>query len=364
MTDYLLSVIGGDRKGVTANVIRAALALLAFVYVAGLKIYLFPYRIGIRRQAKLPCPAISVGNLTVGGTGKTPMTRLVCELLVQRGFKPCVLIRGYRGENEFGSAVVSTGDTVELTAKQAGDEAYLLARLMPGVPIVAGKDRRKTGALAVERFKPDVIVLDDGMQFYQLHRDLEIVLLNAVKPFDNGWTFPRGLLREPPSHLRRAGLIVTTNSDKVDEIELSELQARVGKIAPGIPIATASFQADSLEALDRSPSHPVEWLSGRNVASYCALGDPGGFEELLVRSGAEIVYQARFPDHHEPTMGELEEIIDMACRRGAEAVIVTEKDAVKLPPIGRPLPFLALKGRLAVCDVEEFRSILLRALST
>jgi tetraacyldisaccharide 4'-kinase len=361
---YLLSVVSGDRKGLTASILRAALAALAFVYVACLKIYLFPFRIGIRRQSRLPCPVISIGNLTVGGTGKTPMTRLVCDLLTQRGFRPCVLIRGYRGESEFGASVVSTGAKVELTSKQAGDEAYLLARLMPGVPIIAGKDRRKTGALAMERFNPDVIVLDDGMQFYQLHRDLDVVLLNALNPFNNGWTFPRGLLREPTSHLTRAGLIVITNSDKVEQAQLTELKARVAKIAPGVPIETASFQADSLEALDKSANYPVEWLLGRTVASYCALGDPGGFEELLVRSGAEIVSRTRFPDHHEPTMGELDEIIDTACRGGAEAVIVTEKDAVKLPPIGRPLPFLALKGRLAVDHIEEFCTLLIQVIPT
>jgi len=384
--EYLLSVIHGARRGPDAALLRVTLAALAYLYVGGLKLYLLPYRLGLRKQAKLPCPVLSVGNLTVGGTGKTPMTQRISEFLAERGFKVCVLSRGYRGANERGTAVVSTFQRVELDAKAAGDEAYLLAKMLPGVPVVVGKDRRQGGTLAWKQFRPDVIVLDDGMQFYQLHRDLDIVLVDALRPFDNGWTLPRGLLREPPSHLRRAGCIVLTNAHKALRIadrhppsspsmrgdkrrvqtepeHLNTLRQQIARCAPDVPAYTAQYEVRSLRALDDSVDRSPEWLAGRRVVSFCALGNPARFEEQLEQAGAALIHRVRFPDHHAPTMGELNAIIQEACAKQAEAIIVTEKDAVKLPPLGRPLPFYALVARLRVDDEAAFFAQILKVLS-
>lgn len=359
----ILEIIRGERRGLAPSAARATLAGLAYLYSAGLKLYLLPYRIGIRRQFRLPAPVISVGNLTVGGTGKTPMTRRVCEMLIEMGLRPAALIRGYRGEHEQGAAIVSTERRVELTAKEAGDEAYLLARLMPGVPVVAGKDRRKTGMLAWERFHPDVFVLDDGMQFYQLHRELDVVLLDAMRPFDNGWTFPRGLLREPPSHLRRAGAVIVTNADRASPEEIDRIRSDASRLAPRALICTARYEPVGLRALDRSAEFPVDWLDGRRIASLCALGNPQGFEAQLERAGATLVSRTRLPDHHEPTMGELQEAISAACTAGAEAIVVTEKDAVKLPPMGRPLPFWSLRVNMEPDDPRGLRAVIERAIA-
>lgn len=347
--------------------LRGVLAGLACVYAGGLKVYLLPYRKGWRKQTKLPCPVISIGNVTVGGTGKTPMTQRVCEFLTERGLKVCVLNRGYRGGNEHSVAVVSDTRRVLLDAQAAGDEAHLLARMLPGVPVLVGKDRRLSGALAWEEFRPDVIVLDDGMQFYQLHRDLDIALVDASHPFDNGWTFPRGLLREPPSHLRRAGCIVLTNADKVPAETLETLRQQVKRLAPKAAVFTAQYAAERLRPLDRSKNspgeQPVEWLMGRRVVSFCAVGNPQSFEAQLERSGAELVQRVRFPDHHAPTMGEMNQVIEDACAQHAEAIIVTEKDAVKLPPLGRPIPFFALPVRLRTNGTEEEAAFFARILA-
>ena len=359
--NYLLSVLDGSRRDPAAGLLRAFLTPLAYVYSTGLKLYLLPYRVGLRRQARLPCAVISIGNLTVGGTGKTPMTRRVCEILRKHGLKVCVLSRGYRGAHEYGAAVVSSESRVELAAREAGDEAHLLARSMPGIPVVVGKDRRVTGRLAYDRFRPDVIVLDDGMQYYQLHRDLDIALLDAQRPFDNGWTFPRGLLREPPSHLRRAGCAVITNVDKVPPESVERLRTRMMKLAHGIPVLTAQYAPASLRPLDNSAQFPPEWLRSRKVALLCALGNPESFARQAAGLGAEIVHSARFPDHHEVTAGELNGVIERACEAGAEAVITTEKDAVKLPPIMRPLPFYALAVAMVVNDERKLAQILLEA---
>lgn len=367
---YLLAVISGARRGPDAALLRAVLSGLAYLYAGGLKLYLLPYRFGLRRQARLPCSVLSIGNLTVGGTGKTPMTQRVCAFLAERGFKVCVLSRGYRGANEHGTAVVSDYRRVALDAKAAGDEAYLLARTLPGVPVVVGKDRRRSGTLAWEQFRPDVVVLDDGMQYYQLHRELDIVLVDAQRPFDNGWTFPRGLLREPPSHLRRAGCVVITNADKKEgrpgaqEPEhLRALRDRIARLAPGTPLFGAQYGVENLRALDGSGTLSPEWLEGRQVATFCALGNPAGFEAQVERMGAVLVQRGRLPDHHVPTMGELNAFLAQACAKRAEAVIVSEKDAVKLPPLARPLPFYALVARLRIDNEAAFFACILRALS-
>lgn len=351
---FLLSVIHNERKGPLASLLRAVLAALSYVYSLGLKLFFLPYHLGICRRTRLSRPVISIGNLTVGGTGKTPMTQLVCEFLRERGFKVCVLSRGYRGANEFGVAVVSTEKKVELDAKAAGDEAHLLAKMLPGVPVVVGKDRRKSGALAIEQFQPDALVLDDGMQYYWLHRDLEIVLLDALRPFDNGYAFPRGLLREPPSHLRRAHAVVITNADKASPSDVGALKQRVISLAPRAPVYTARYEPIALRALDRSGEQHPSRLQGRRIASFCALGNPAAFEEQLARAGAELVHAVRMKDHAAPTKGDLDALIAESCSKGAEAIVVTEKDAVKLPPLGRPLPFYALVVRQRLDDESAF----------
>jgi tetraacyldisaccharide 4'-kinase len=359
---YLLTVIRGERGGATASLLRAGLSVLSLVYNAGLKLFLLPYRFGLRKQFRLPCPVVSIGNLTVGGTGKTPMTLWLCENLLRRGQEVCVLSRGYRGGKEHSVAIVSDGKRTLLDAGTAGDEAFMLAGLLPGVPILVGKDRRKSGHLAVERFHPDVIVLDDGMQFYQLYRDVEVVLVDARHPFDNGWTFPRGLLREPRSHIRRASCVVLTHADRVDADSLRALQDGIRDLAPHLPTYTATHQVSCLRALDRSSQRPPTWLKDRRIGALCGLGSPASFREQLERAEAQIVHWKEFPDHHEPTMGELNEFITAACGNEADAIIVTDKDAVKLPPLMRPLPFYALEMRISLSDEQNFLALVLRAL--
>ncbi len=357
---YLLSV-GRGRRGLVPSALRTAMSALAPVYCAGLKTYLLPYRLGLRKRTRLACPVICIGNLTTGGTGKTPMTQRVCRLLQTQGLRPAILSRGYGGANEYGCAVVSDGRRVLLSAKEAGDEAFLLAKTLPGVPVVAGKDRRVTGALAVREFRPDVIVLDDGMQFWQLHRDLDVVLLNASAPFDNGWTFPRGLLREPPSHLKRAGVIALTNVASAGEAQTEAVRARVRKLAPGRPIFDADLAPTGLRALVGGAEHSLTWLDGRKIGAMCALGNPVAFETMLTGLGARLAASFRFRDHRALTLADLERVFAESCAAGAEAVVTTEKDAVKMAPLKSPLPLLTLEVALRVEREPEFLQALLEA---
>ena len=354
---YLLDVSRG-RRGLVPSLLRGGLGLLAPVYCAGLKTYLLPYKTGLRKQTRLDCPVVCVGNLTTGGTGKTPMTQTLCRSLQAQGRRVVILSRGYGGENEYGCGVVSDTHTVLLNARQAGDEAYLLARSLPGIPVVVGKDRRVTGALALRTFAPDILVLDDGMQFWQLHRDLDIVLLNACAPFDNGWTFPRGLLREPPSHLRRAGVIVLTNARRAGAEQTEAVRAKAEAIAPGRPIFTADLAPLSLRNLADGVVLPLDWLQGRPVTALSALGNPASFEEMLTGLGADLVTRFRFRDHQAITTADLTRLSKEAEAAGAQALLTTEKDAVKMTDWSGVLPLLALQVEMQIDREAEFLSII------
>ena len=360
---YLLAVARG-RPGLMPTLLRGLLSAMAPVYCIGLELFLLPYHLGIRKRHRLPCPVLCIGNLTTGGTGKTPMTQAVCRLLHAAGRRVVVLSRGYGGANEYGCAVVSDGERLLLTAPEAGDEAYLLASTLPGIPVVVGKDRRVTGRLAWERFHPNVIVLDDGMQFWQLHRDLDIVLLNACEPFDNGWTFPRGLLREPPSHLRRAGIVVLTNAQRAGNAQVAAVQKQVAKLAPGVPVFTADLTPTGLRALAGKIEYPLAWLQGQKVAALSALGNPAAFEAMLETLGANVLARFRFRDHKQITDAELVRICQEAKSSNVEAVVTTEKDAVKLDPEIATLPLLALQVAMHIEGETRFWGVVESVMSS
>ena len=350
---YLLEVAAG-KPGIVPSLLRGVTSALAPVYCAGLKTYLLPYNLGLRKRKKLACPVICIGNLTTGGTGKTPMTQLLCRHLQAQGKKVVILNRGYGGENEYGCAVAADTKQALLTAKQAGDEAFLLASMLPGIPVVVGKDRRATGELAVQQFAPNVIVLDDGMQFWQLHRDLDIVLLNATSPFDNGWTFPRGLLREPPSHLKRAGIVVLTNARRALPEQLKYAIKEVKRLAPGKPVFTADFAPTELRMLTDGSSLPLEWLRDRKIASVSAIGNPASFQTSLCNLGAILTERHQFRDHQAIGEEALQRIAAEAMETRAEAIVTTAKDGVKIAAWEGKLPLLVLDVTMQVDDEAAF----------
>ncbi|HLH79942.1 MAG TPA: tetraacyldisaccharide 4'-kinase [Chthonomonas sp.] len=357
---YVLSVIRG-RRGFVPLILRGLLLVLALLHRLGLELYLMAYRVGLRRRTRLPRPVISIGNITVGGTGKTPTVHTLCRLLKEEGLQPVVLSRGYRGKFEHSSAIVSDGQKVRLGVQEAGDEAYLLARNLPGVPVVVGKDRRVTGALAIGQFQPDVLVLDDGMQFWQLHRDLEIALVNALNPFDNGWIFPRGLLREPPSHLRRAHIVLLTNAGRLAIEALEALMTHLRRLVPGKPIFTADPVPGQLRFLADQVYVPAQWLAGRRVVAVSAIADPTLFETMIGELGGILAASFRFRDHHVYTPKEIEQVMEKACAVNAEAVITTEKDAVKLMPLRSARPLAALQVSMHIDAEHEFMTEVLKA---
>jgi tetraacyldisaccharide 4'-kinase len=269
---------------------------------------------------------ISIGNLTLGGTGKTPIVEVVANLLHQEGKRVCVLSRGYGGKAQSAITVVSDGKRCFVPPEMVGDEPVLLAEHLLGVPVVVGKDRYAAGMLAVGRFGVDVIVLDDGFQHVQLARDLDILLLDAARPFGNGRLFPRGDLRERPSGIARADAIILTHWEADTTSSLTALRIT----PPVLPLFCSQHEPVDLHALaDRHILPPVS-LKSRRILAFCGIGTPDHFRQMLQRLGAELVAFVVFPDHHPYTRSEIEQLVRMANKQSADILVTTEKDGVRL----------------------------------
>jgi tetraacyldisaccharide 4'-kinase len=282
---------------------------------------------------RLPCRVISIGNLTLGGTGKTPMVEAVANLLRQEGLRVGVLSRGYGGSSRAALTVVSDGAKCLLSPDVAGDEPVLLAERLPGVPVVVGRNRYAAGMLAVERFGVEVIVLDDGFQHVQLARDLDILLLDASRPFGNGRLFPRGDLRECPAALARAHATVFTRWSP--DSTHPNAPPQLPPLTP--PIFYSQHQPLDLHVLNDGQTLPLTTLKGRRILAFCGIGRPDHFRQTLQGLEAEVAACITFPDHHPFARAEIESLVRKAKDQGAETLVTTEKDGVRLRKY-RPLP--------------------------
>jgi len=353
-------VLHGRDTRLRARLVRGLLTPLAWLHQIGLETYLLPYRMGLRRRCRLrhadgrPVRVVSIGNLASGGTGKTPMAALVARRLGEEAkCRVVVLSRGHGGtgdrEGDGAPRIVSDGARMLLGPDEAGDEPVLLAQLLPGVPVIIGRDRRRSGRLAVQRFAPDVIVLDDALQFWQLERDLDIVLLDARRPFDNGHVLPRGLLREPPRHLKRAHVVVLTRADRVAPSELEETRRRIARIAPQAEVFTATHAPTAWVRLRDNALLPLDALRERDVSVFAGIADFDSFVHSVEALGARTVVLRRFGDHHVYEADELASVAEKAA--GLDAVVTTEKDAVKVAPLwpsNETAPPLLLALRIAL----------------
>lgn len=348
LLDYLFSAVDGA-PGVGPAVTRGGLRVLSWVYGAALEIDLATYPIGLARVTRLPVEVISVGNLSVGGTGKTLAVRRIVHACLAAGRKPAVLSRGYgRASREELSLVITPGEIPALTARDTGDEPFLLAMSMPGVPVVIGKNRRRTGRKAIDDFGADVLVLDDGFQYWRLHKDREIVLLDALLPPARECLLPRGVFREPWSHLRRAHEIWITHAHTADPARVRALAARAARHAPAATLRYTEHHPLHL----RSPhgqQAPLQTLHGRHVLAVSGLGNPRQFETTLANLGAHVV-PCRFPDHHPFSDADVAGIA--AQITPGMLVVTTAKDALRLPP-HPPFPVWVVEVELVDVPAPE-----------
>ncbi|MHB8138191.1 MAG: tetraacyldisaccharide 4'-kinase [Smithellaceae bacterium] len=280
----------------------------------------------ILKSVKLPCPVISVGNITVGGTGKTPCVIGLAQMLQKRGFKSAVISRGYGGKSPKTVNIVSDGKSILLGVEDAGDEPLLIARSLPGVPVITGAKRKITGQAAIDRFGCDVLICDDAFQHRQIVRDIDIVLLDADKPLGNGHLLPRGRLREPVTSIHRASCLIITRSD-----DTGTLQPDIARIAEtsAIPIFRATHIFTEMVGPDEMRLPPEE-MRGKKVCAFCGIAKPASFKKLLLEAETDILSFIEFSDHYAYDHYDLEKLKKHFMTLGADYWITTEKDAMRL----------------------------------
>jgi tetraacyldisaccharide 4'-kinase len=305
---------------------------------------------GVLPVRRLPVPVLSVGNIAVGGTGKTPLVALLAQRLAETGRRPAVISRGYGGANEqrpgHPALVVSDGRGRRplVTAAEAGDEPVLLASLLDGVPVLVCRDRHAGGRSAVDRFQADLIVLDDGFQHRALHRDADLVALDARDPLGGGRLLPAGTLREPPQALRRAHAVVLTRAERA--AEFTEATRAVRELVPGLPLFRARHQPVRLRLLGPDGRElPASAVRNQAVAGFAGLAQPDALRLTLESLGGTVVHYETLPDHHPYSSGEVERLVERGRHAGAHWVVTTAKDAIRLPQNECP-------PGLAVLDIE------------
>lgn len=366
---FVLQVILEERRDKAAAVTRFLLLLLSKVFMVIVKLRRFLYDVRLLRDTTLGIQVIAIGNLTVGGTGKTPVVEKFARELQNQGRTVAILSRGYRSKpppltkrmldrllfrsDTTPPRVVSDGKSLLLDSETAGDEPYMLASNLKDVVVLVDKDRVKSGRYAIEKFGCDTLLLDDGFQYWKLAgRRRDIVLVDCQSPFGNEHLLPRGILREPATHLMRASTIFITKSDG----NTPTLRARIGRLNPTAGIIECVHHPLYLEDLFTGERLGLDYLQGRKVAALSGIAQPESFENSLTAQAAELVYSKRFVDHHRFTLQEVLNAVNRSKKRQATAVITTQKDAVRFPKVDRrdlPILFMRVEIRI-VAGAKDF----------
>ncbi|HQY05802.1 MAG TPA: tetraacyldisaccharide 4'-kinase [Lacunisphaera sp.] len=358
---FAIDVIMGRREGTGAALFGAFLQLCSYLFSGIVQLRLWLYRNRILRDQPLGCLVVVVGNLTVGGTGKTPVVEMFAKALRDRGRKVAILSRGYKSKapplwqkwwfwlnhtTEPPPRIVSDGQQVLLDSEVAGDEPFMLARNLPGVVVLVDKNRVKAGAFAIKRFGCDTLVLDDGFQYLPLKGRLNLLLVDKTNPFGNGHLLPRGILREPVKHLKRASYVFLTKSKGVRD---EELEAMIQKFNPTAEIIECAHKPQYLQRIDSAERLPLTALAGRKIGALSGIAAPESFEAFLRETGAKLVYTRRFLDHYRFTHDDLGEVFSEAEDAGVEIMVTTEKDAVRIAASEKfPMPCYFLRLEIEI----------------
>ena len=351
---------GTKGESLLRRIVFFPIYLLSLLYKLVMRARRMLYRTGMCASRDLPCRVVSVGNITVGGTGKTPTVIYLAQLCRKRGLKAAVLSRGYRSHSKEAVAVVSDGKHMLLTAREAGDEPAMLAKALPGTPVIIGRDRVRSGLLAVSLYSPDVILLDDGFQHLRLKRDTDIVLVDRHYGFGNGCLIPRGILREPLSALQAADIIILTK--KNEDTQGQPAEGIIAAQRPHASIFSARYAIKGLSALDGSPAGDIKGLAGKNALALAGIGNPGYFTHLLRTQGIRIAEEMILPDHHHYTARDAERLAAFLPR--VDCIITTAKDGCKMDGAGfNHLPILVLDIMLEMDDEPAFVDALFKHIS-
>lgn len=350
-----------DGKQRDAIFLKFITRILSFFYCI---IVLFRNRLydrNILNEIRLSCPVISVGNLTVGGTGKTPCVIMLAQMLRENGFRPAVISRGYKAQGVKSVNIVSDGHAILLPEEIAGDEPWLMAKFLGGIPVITGPQRVLTGSVAVEKFGADVLICDDAMQHRRIFRDINLVLMdpNTLKPGNR--VLPRGRLREPVSGIKRASAVLLTRVD--ENVMMDNKIARLIE-TENIPVFKSIHRAIAVVSADGTQDNPLSALEGKNICAFCGIANPAAFRKTLYDAGANILSFDIFPDHHAFSGEELEALKRKYIEKNADYLVTTEKDTVRLQKTGLlegMLYFVRIEMEI-VPSPETFKEFILKKL--
>ena len=316
------------QQRILATPLRVLCIPLSWLYAASVHLRNILYTRGVLKARRLPCRVISVGNIVVGGTGKTPAVIAIAKHLQREGIRVAILLRGYKRHVREKVTIVSDGEKVCAAPVESGDEAYMMAKHLRNVPVIVGKCRYLAGQVALERFQVDVLLLDDGFQHRQLARDVDILTIPTTHPFGSPKKLlPAGTLREPLTALRRADLILLTHADTPNTS--AHTQKLVKLVAPNIPVLTSTHQPTHLYPLDTG-NYDIKELEGKRVLAVCGIGNPDAFVATLTRCSVASVELLAFPDHHVYTETDTQQIETTFQETAADLIVTTQKDAQKL----------------------------------
>jgi tetraacyldisaccharide 4'-kinase len=347
-------MVAGETRGPAAAIGRAGLRALSAPYALVMRANLALYEHGLLARKRPVLPVASVGNITLGGTGKTTTTRRLARDLLARGVRPGIVLRGHMRHAEQPWQLVSDGRELLVPQKIAGDEAAMLALTAPGAPIAVGKRRERVIELLASA-GAQAAILDDAFQYFRMERLVDLVLVDATFDLAAAKVFPAGHLREPLEHLRRATHVLITHADLVPGERIDRTVEVLARYAPQAPVILARHGQSGVYDVERPAElRPSESLQGMRVLAMCAIGNPRSFEDLLQQMGATVVGQAVFPDHHAYEPADWATVREAIAGRDADAIVVTEKDAVKLPQPPDDLPpVLAVAVELTIMSDEE-----------
>jgi len=357
LEEFGIDVVLERRHGIRASVLRGILYALSFIFDRVVQLRLYLYRKRVFRERTLGCLVISIGNLTVGGTGKTPIVEKFARSLQAGGRRIAILTRGYKsvpGRRNWLSwfhrdsdppRIVSDGKSLLLDSLTAGDEPYMLAHNLKNVIVLVDKDRVKSGRFAIDKWQVDTLLLDDGFQYLHLKHRLDMVLVDRQAPFGNEFLLPRGTLRETPRNLRRASYIFITKNTGEPNFDLMRRIRRYNRTAEVIECAHKPLYLQNVFTDERLP---LEALGNTFIGSLCAIAAPASFEDALKKLGARVDLAKRYIDHHYYTDAELISFIKRCIRRDLAMIVTTEKDSVRMPR----LPEAELKVPIYFLRVE------------
>ena len=366
LEQFGIDVVLERRRGVRATALREILYALSFIYERLVQLRLYFYRKRILRERALGCLVISVGNLTVGGTGKTPIVEKFARALQAGGRRVAILSRGYksvprkrrwldrlRRRDADPPRVVSDGKSLLLDSLTAGDEPYMLAHNLKDVIVLVDKDRVKSGRFAIDKWNVDTLLLDDGLQYLHLKHRLDMVLVDRQAPFGNEFLLPRGTLREAPRNLRRASYIFITKNTGESNETLIERIRRYNRTAEIIECAHKPLY---LQNVFTSEQLPLDRLRDTFIGSICGIAAPESFEGALKKLGAHVDLAKRYIDHHYYTEAELTTFINRCIRRDLAMIVTTEKDAVRMPRLpetNMKVPICFLRVEIEILSGHE-----------